>query len=436
MVFDITKYGAIPDGKTICTKAIQHAIDDCSKQGGQVLIPEGCFVSGSLKLRSNTDLHLELGARLMCSTNPADQINFLKDMDDDNKDTGWDGGCFLFALHEENVMISGDGIIDGQGRFYYYDKEEEDYKREIPHALHEPRPRMSYLEDIHNLTVRDVTLEDAAFWTLHLAGCRDVLIENIRIINNERCPNNDGIDPDSCQNVIIHNCDIQTADDCIVIKSTAPMARLYGGSSNIVVSGCILKSHCTALKIGTETWGDISKIIVSDCILRDCNRGFGIFSRDGGKISDILVHHLTGNTRGFLDCTKENPGLPAWWGTGDPFYISATKRNGVERLPGIIEDIYLDHIYLECEGTAFVGGEKYAEICNVAVTDSIFNYKRQTKCIAKWIDERPSKRNYFSNYNSCLYLRCVNQVNISESVFRIDETMKNVIKTVIYSKTC
>lgn len=431
MIYDITQYGAIPDGKTVCTKSIQKAIDDCAKTGGKIVIPTGYFVSGSLQLRSNIELHLEQGARLICSTNSTDQIDFLKNMQDDNKDTGWEGGCFLFAIHEKNIVISGDGVIDGQGHFYYYDDYSDGGLGECPLAVKEPRPRMTYLEDIQDLTIRNVTFEDAAFWTLHFAGCKDVLVEHIRIKNNVRCPNNDGIDPDCCQNVLIHNCDIQSADDCIVIKSTAPMARKYGGSSNIVISSCILHSHCTALKMGTESWGDIHHIIISDCILRDCNRGFGIYSRDGGMISDILLHHLTGNTRAYSDCTSGGPGIRTWWGKGNPLFLSATKRAKVTRTPGPIKRISMDHIYLNCEGSAVIAGEPYSQISEISIKESKFNYQRQSNHIPSCIDERPSERGCYAHEPCCLYLRSAEQLNIPESVFHVDDSMQPIIKNVI-----
>lgn len=428
MIFDITKYGAIPDGKTVCTQAIQKAIDDCTKTGGQVLVPSGKFVSGSLQIRSNVEIHLELGAYLICSTDPADQINFLKDMQDDNLDTGWDGGCFLFALHERNVAITGEGIIDGQGRFYYKENDADGGLGECPLTVTSARPRMSYLEDVQNLTVQGVTFKDAAFWTLHLAGCRNVMIEGIRIENNERCPNNDGIDPDCCQNVLINNCNIQCADDCVVIKTTGPMTKKYGESQNIVVSNCILSSHSAALKLGTETWGDINHIIISNCILNDCNRAFGIFSRDGGNISDVLVHHIMGNTRIYADCLDKSSQHSYWWGKGDPFLISATKRPGVERIPGKIEGISMDHIYLNCEGTAAIAGEPYSVIRGISIKDSRINFKRQSSHIPNSIDENPSARGCYPHEPNCLYIRRAENIDIPETIFYIDKSMKTIIK--------
>jgi polygalacturonase len=423
MIFNVLDYGAVPDGKVVCTSAIQKAIDDAAINGGQVLLTSGTYLSGSLRLRSNVDLHLEEGAVLLSSIDPKDQIDFLKDMEDDNPDTGWEGGCFLFAIHEKNITISGSGKIDGQGRHYFYDDDSDSGYHECPLAVRGLRPRTTYFEDIENLTVNDVTFYDSAFWTLHMAGCRDVLIQGVRILNNERAANNDGIDPDSCQNVVIRDCIIRGGDDSIVIKTTRPITAKYGESRNIIIAGCVLKSRSCALKIGTETWGDIHHIILSDCILEDCNRGFGIFSRDGGKIYDILIHDVTGNTRRFADCTTRFTGIHLWWGKGDPFFISAVRREKDGRVPGTIQNIVIHHIFVTCEGTAVIGGEEDAKVENITIQNSRFLWKRQSAHTPDCIDERPSWRGCYSHETPCLFVRYARNLCIDSDCFKIDENM-------------
>lgn len=160
---------------------------------------------------------------------------------------------------------------------------------------------MILLEDITDLTIRDVTLRDAAFWTLHMAGCRRVRIRDIRILNDDRGANNDGIDPDCCQDVIISGCLIHTGDDAIVVKATGPMTRRYGPCCNVTITNCVLHSRDSALKIGTETCGDIRNITFGDCLVKDCSRAVGIWVRDGGTVENIQVHHLVGAVRRYAD---------------------------------------------------------------------------------------------------------------------------------------
>lgn len=428
--YNIVDFGAVSDGLTNNAFAIQSAIDHCTADGGgKVIIPPGRFLSGTIILKSNVNLHLEAGAELISSLDPDDMIDFMKDFDDDNRDTGWEGGCFILARNAENITISGEGRIDGRGREVFYEDEELDGgSHESPLKVRGFRPRMSFLENIKNLTVKDVTFYDAAFWTLHMAGCSDVLIENIRIENNDRGPNNDGIDPDCCRNVIIRGCKIVCADDCIVVKTTAPMTRKYGSCSNILISNCILNSHSSALKIGTETWGDIHHIVMSDCILENCSRGIGIWSRDGGNIYDIIVHHISGNTRRYRDRAKQDSEVVRWWGKGEPIFINATKRAGVDRIPGKIESIYFDHMRMNCEGTIMIAGEEYSVIKNVTVSDSTFVWKKQGEIYPDCFDEQPSERGVYKHETPCVFIRSGENISLEDKVVLIvDESLKEYI---------
>ena len=114
MEYNVLDFGAVADGVTNNAAAIQRAIDEATIRGGKVIIPSGRFLSGTLTLKSNVELYLETGALLISSLNPADILDFAKLFSDDNRETGWDGGCFLFACHEENITIAGNGTIYGQ----------------------------------------------------------------------------------------------------------------------------------------------------------------------------------------------------------------------------------------------------------------------------------------------------------------------------------
>ncbi|MCR4617858.1 MAG: glycoside hydrolase family 28 protein [Lachnospiraceae bacterium] len=427
MVYNILDYGAVGDGSTLCTKNIQAAIDAATLNGGTVLIPAGNFLSGSIRLKSNIDLHLEQGARLISSIRQEDMIDFSKEFEDDNADTGWEGGVFLFAYHEKNISITGQGIIDGQGRESFYDDDSDGGLHECPLAVKGFRPRMSFLEDVENLTVKDVTFYDSAFWTLHMAGCKNVLIDGIRIYNNECGPNNDGIDPDCCQNVIIRGCIIYAGDDSIVLKTTMPMAKKYGDCKNILIQNCIMRSHCSALKIGTETHGDIHHVTMSDCVVEDCTRGFAIWSRDGGCIHDINIHHITGNTRGYASSCRGGGGVVLWWGSGEPIFISATKRAGVERVPGKIRSIRMDHIFMTCEGSITIAGEDYSPISKVNIKDSEFIFKQQSSHIPEYLDESPSIRGCYKHELPCVYIRSGEDI-VADCDFIIDDSVMNIFK--------
>lgn len=408
MMFNILDFGAVPDGSTDSTEAVQKAIDACSKEGGTVLIPAGCYLAGFLRLRSNMELHLEMGA-------------VLKSNLDGNEE-----GYFLYACHERNLTISGLGMVDGQGAKRYIEDDADRGFRECPLMAEGKRPRTSYFEDVENLTIKDVTFFDAAFWTLHMAGCRKVRVDGIRILNNDRGPNNDGIDPDCCQNVQIANCLIETGDDAIVVKATKNMAKRYGACENIVISGCILHSRDSALKIGTESWGEIRNVVMSDCIVRDCSRGIGIWSRDGGLVSDIDIHHVYGNTRRYADC-PERGFAPRWWGKGEPIFISASKRKEESSVPGEIRNITFDHIRFKSESCIFIAGESYAPICNVKITNAAFRLERQSGHKPGLFDEQPSVRDVYEHEIPFVYGRYANRVRI-RAAFEKDSFMEREIK--------
>ena len=407
MVFNILDYGADKSGRVNSACAIQKAIDDCSENGGRVYVPAGRFLSGFLRLRSNIELYLEQGAELI-------------------SDLGENTGYFLYANNEKNITISGEGRIDGQGRLRFEEDGADGGYGECPLNVTGDRPRTSFFENIENLTVRNITFYDAAFWTLHMAGCKNVLIDGIRILNNDRGPNNDGIDPDCCQNVVIQNCFIESGDDSIVVKATKSMHEKYGDCENIMIKGCVLHSRDSALKIGTETWGNIRRIIMSDCIIKDCSRAVGIWSRDGGTISDIYIHHIMGNTKRYADCPQRSF-APRWWGKGEPIFISATKRKDGDRLPGKIHHIQMDHIRITSESCIFIGGEEYAPIEHIRFQDIEIVWKKQGLHLPDVLDEQPSARDVYKHEIPCIYGRYADYVQLSGK-FIIEDSLKDVVK--------
>ena len=407
MVFNILDYGADKSGRVNSACAIQKAIDDCSENGGRVYVPAGRFLSGFLRLRSNVELYLEQGAELI-------------------SDLGETSGYFLYADNEKNITISGEGRVDGQGRLRFEEDGADGGYGECPLNVTGDRPRTSFFENIENLTVRNITFYDAAFWTLHMAGCKNVLIDGIRILNNDRGPNNDGIDPDCCQNVVIQNCFIESGDDSIVVKATKSMHEKYGDCENIIIKGCILHSRDSALKIGTETWGNIRQVIMSDCIIKDCSRAVGIWSRDGGTISDIYIHHIMGNTKRYADCPQRSF-APRWWGKGEPIFISATKRKDGDRLPGKIHHIQMDHIRITSESCIFIGGEEYAPIEHIRFQDIEIVWKKQGLHLPDVLDEQPSARDVYKHEIPCIYGRYADYVQLSGK-FIIEDSLKDVVK--------
>lgn len=414
--YSILDFGAVRGGIEDSAGAIQAAIDAAGAAGGgRVTVPQGVFLSGSLFLKSHVELHLEAGARLVCSLDEKHIKSFPTRAGGEGLD-GWSGGFFIGTAGAEDVTISGSGVIDGQGTKVFFERDEDGGFRECPKAAAVFRPRLLMFEDVQNLTVRGVTLRDAAFWTFHMAGCRRVLVDGIRIINDERGVNNDGIDPDSCRDVIIRGCLIQTGDDAIVVKSTAAMSARYGACENIIISDCILRSHCTAFKIGSETCGAIRNIMLSNCVLEG-TRTVGIWMRDGGTIENITAHHVTGAARRYADCDAAHGGR-GWWGKGEALFVSATPRTAEKPFPGAIRNISFDHMTLTAESSIFIAGEGNAPICGVRLSDIKVTFRKTGTQPGGLFDEQPGVRGMSPHKIPALYARCVRGLSVSRCTVR------------------
>lgn len=352
MTYNVFDYGAKGDGKTNDAPAIQRAIDNCNANGGgMVLVPGGrTYKTGSLVLKSYVELHLEMGAVLKASDNKDDFGTFAEmeklntNMDHPTYENceyaGKPVNYFLYTRDTEYVAITGFGKIDGnEEQFYGYQD-----KFYIDGAYY-PRVPLLFFEHAEHVTIKDVTLTHSAFWTTHLVGCCDVLIDGIRILNNLRMMNCDGIDPDHCKNVRISNCHIESADDCIVFKNTAS-AMQYGDCENITVTNCTLTSTSAAIKFGTESECNFQNISVTNCAITRTNRAISIQLRDKGNIRNCIFSNLNIETRRFTH---------HWWGEGEAIAITAVDRKeGVKA--GTISNLKFTNINCYGENGIFVYG--------------------------------------------------------------------------------
>jgi len=250
--FGIREFGAKGDGRTNDAKAIQAAIDACGKAGGgTVLCPPGVYFIGSIQLRSNVQLHLVAGATLLGSAQRGDFSVFDRGVSDQVRDINYAPEHLIYAENETNVAITGMGEIDGNGRAYFGPVTAATNNKYSIKNKWRPIQLVAFV-NCRNVTLEGVTFRDAPGWTIWPLGCDGVRITGIKIHNDPRGPNSDGIDIDTCRNVIISDCLIEAGDDCISCKSDKSKKPVLTACEYVTVTNCILKTTCCALRIGYE----------------------------------------------------------------------------------------------------------------------------------------------------------------------------------------
>jgi polygalacturonase len=287
----ITDAGAVADGTTLNTKSIQKVIDEVSAAGGgKVVIPKGVFKTGSLFLKEGVELNFSEEAILLGSTEVSDYPK---------QNTRIEGHhepwlpALINAKNLNGVKITGPGTLDGNGKPFWVAF----WKRRAENPkctnLEVERPRLMFLENCEDVTISDIKFKDSGFWNLHIYKCRDVIIEGISItaphgdppkitdisqpwdeISVDRAPSSDGIDVDSCQDVVIRGCTINNGDDCIALKGTKGPLAMEDETSppveNILVEDCDFKSGHGMLTCGSEA------TIVRNVVVRNCRVGEAI----------------------------------------------------------------------------------------------------------------------------------------------------------------
>jgi polygalacturonase len=275
---NVLDFGAVGDGRTLCTGAIQAAINACGAAGGgKVFVPAGKYLTGPIFLKSNLELEVMAGASLLGSTNFADYPTI----------PGWWEGLertvyasLITGIDLENVAITGQGTLDGQGAVWLDAwGETEQLRKQLGLLGREPenppgsplpwpRPRVINLYRSRKVLIRGLTIHDSPSWTVHPVLCDDVYIEGLTILNPPHSSNTDGIDPESCRNVRISGCHISCGDDCVMIKSGYKQipGKPFLPSENIAVTNCTFNAGGCGVGIGSETAGGVRNVVISNCV--------------------------------------------------------------------------------------------------------------------------------------------------------------------------
>lgn len=393
-IYNVVDYGAVGNKIVDDAKAIQQAIDECSANGGgTVLLPANhTFMSGPLCLKSNVDLHLEATAVLLA--NPDEGIYKLSAFGENRGE----GMMWIYANGADNISITGKGTIHGNG-IAFMGKELDDSYELKPVTTFDPRPHVLTLTDVKNLTIRDITIRDGAYWTVHLIGCDGAVIDGISLLNNLKIRNGDGIDLDHSRNVRISNCHITSGDDCICLKNRREFEQ-YGPCHDITVTNCVMTSRSCAIKIGSENMDSIYNVVFDNCVITRSNRGLGIQNRDEGTVTDVMFSNI------IMDCQLWSD---VWWGKAEPIYVTSYPRaNGNHkdanwRFPkgetvgrcGEVSRIYFNNIVANSENGCFVGGDVEGKVNNVHFSNVRLVRKKVTAYEGGAIDLRPCRDTQF-----------------------------------------
>ncbi|MCQ2183914.1 MAG: glycosyl hydrolase family 28 protein [Bacteroidales bacterium] len=400
--FDVMKYGATGKGKVLDTKSIQEAIDICADNGGgRVVVPKGTYLCGTFYLRDNVDLYLEHGAVIKGST------------DVTNKDI-YPRRALVAALNIKGARILGPGTIDGQSNTPEFNNQgltNSDGKR----------PYLVLFDGCKDVTVKEVHLVNAAFWTLRFVKCDGVLVDGITI-NSTHFYNNDGIDIDA-KNVRIANCLIDALDDGICLKSNSADFM----PENIVVTNCVISSNCNPIKFGTASVAGFRNVAISNCVIKrppemfhwdwaDSTKfyrgiapgtktglgGISIESVDGGLVEHIVVNNIT--MEGIIT----------------PIFLCVNSRHGI----GTMRDIHISNITAVCEGIlpCMITGIKDSRITDVTLRDITVQHAGGEKPMAGRLRENekayPENRMYGLFNPACgLFVRHADNILVEN--FRI-----------------
>lgn len=313
-MLNLKDFGAVNDGKTDNSAIFTKAIEKDSK----IIIPSGVYLTGPIRLKNGTNLHLEKDA-LILFTDVFSKYPPVK--------SRWEGvECFgyhpcLYAENVKDVSITGLGTIDGNCRLWHneFKKLKQGSKQPVTERDKEFsklnngidlsdcggggissfffRPPLIQFKNCQNVLLEDFTTRNSPFWNTHILYCKDVLIKNVTFQNPNDGHNGDGLDIDSCNGVKIFNCNFDVNDDCLCFKSGIGKdgIRVNKPCENISVKNCNMLCGHGSVVMGSETAGGIRNLEISDCVFHGTDRGIRLKSRRGraGTVENITLNNIT-----------------------------------------------------------------------------------------------------------------------------------------------
>ena len=424
---NIKDFGAKGDGTTLCTAAIQKAIDQTAKKGGgKVVVPQGVWFTGPIELRSNINLHLEKGAIVLFSPDP-DLYPIVKSVFEGLDTRRCKSPISGYDL--KNVAITGDGVIDGNGHFWrplkrskvtasqwkeatsrggvYINKDFwiptegalKGYKMadmNVPTGnLTEAqwdsikvflRPVMVNIVNCKNVWLNGVIFQNSPAWNVHPLMCENVLIEDVEIRNPSYAQNGDGLDLESCKNALIVNSRFDVGDDGICIKSGKDEDGRKRGVAceNVIVDGCtVFKGH-GGFVVGSEMSGGVKNISVSNCQFLGTDVGLRFKSTRGrgGVVENIFIKNMS-----MFDIQTDVITFDLYYGgksavevlnDGDEAKQQKVEKFKVDETTPCFRNIDIDHVICRtARRAAYFNGLPEMPVQNISIKDLEVNNAEQ-----------------------------------------------------------
>ncbi|OIW05197.1 hypothetical protein TanjilG_19828 [Lupinus angustifolius] len=364
----VSDFGAIGDGIHYDTVPIQSAINSCPDTFPcHVTFPAPRkYLTATVFLKSGVVLNVEPGATILGGTRIEDYPR---------ESSRW---YVVLAENATEVGIGGGGVVDGQAEKFVV---REDRRKNVMVSWNktgaclgdECRPRLVGFLDSVNVRLSNITLNQPAYWCLHIVRSNNISIEDTTIYGDFNIPNNDGIDIEDSNNTVITRCHIDTGDDAICPKSyTAPVY-------NLTVTNSWIRSKSSAIKLGSASWFDFNHFVFDNITIVDSHRGLAFQIRDGGNVSDIVFSNINISTR-YYD--------PLWWGRAEPIYVTSCPRDSTSK-EASISNIHFINITANSENGIFLSGSKRGLLRNLRFINMNITYTRFTNYSGGLLDYRP-----------------------------------------------
>jgi len=421
----IVKYGAVPDGNTLNTKSINNAIDAMAKKGGGVvLVPSGLWLTGPVVLKSNINLCLANGATLLF-TKDFNEFPLVK--------ANWEGipqmrnQSPISATNASNIAITGKGIIDGNGdawRMVKKDKlNETQWKKLVssgglvssdnktwypsektlkgsqiqnPGAITPEktdefynsikdflRPNLVLLTSCKFVLLDGVTFQNSAAWCLHPLMCENLTVRNVFVKNPWYAQNGDGIDAESCKNVLIENCVFDVGDDGLCMKSGRDAEGRKRGMpiENVIIRGCTVYAAHGGFVIGSEMSGGAKNIYVSNCTFvgTDIGLRFKTTRGRGGVVENIYINNIY-----MKDIVAEAILFDMYYMAKDPVVLAGEKRElpkvefrPVDETTPVFKNFHVSNVYCSgAEKAIFIRGLPEMHIKDIYLENMVLQAKK------------------------------------------------------------